>query len=57
MPPPPIDWNERNSIRDKGGEGLVYAIYFIIYPLVMTFNVQENVVFIPEFLKKSLYRG
>ena len=26
-------------------------LYFIIYPLVMAFNVEENAVFIPEFSK------
>ena len=27
-------------------------LYFIIYPRVMAFNVEENAVFIPEFSKK-----
>ena len=30
------------------------TLYFIIYPLQMAFNVQENAVFIPEFSKFSL---
>ena len=32
-------------------------LYFIIYPRVMAFNVEENAVFIPEFSKKIPYRG
>ena len=56
-PHAPIDWNKRNSITWGGGGRGWCMLYFIIYPLVMAFNVQENNVFIPEFSKISLPWG
>ena len=49
-----VVWNKRNSIKGIG-VGAGPMLYFInIYPLVMTFNVQRNAVFIPKFSEISL---
>ena len=43
----PLNWNKINFVKGENGIGICH----LTYPLIMAFNVQENVVFIHEFSK------